>query len=186
MHLCIPFFFFHTAKKIYEKHNTGNDSKLDSTCATCIGTLLQMAGQSITDEGIDLGGNQFTKEGRERLLCKPDTFTAETCWLDQTGVGDNDEGFSSHAALIGGGKGEGNKREPFFSAKEMNSESTKGESMVHIACKYARCCPQTEAELAEAFRTKHDDAEKAQQEENASYQAHKQEDKEVSQQLTRG
>ena len=145
-----------------------------------------MAGQSITDEGIDLGGNQFTKEGRERLLCKPDTFTAETCWLDQTGVGDNDEGFSSHAALIGGGKGEGNKREPFFSAKEMNSESTKGESMVHIACKYARCCPQTEAELAEAFRTKHDDAEKAQQEENASYQAHKQEDKEVSQQLTRG
>ena len=161
------------AKKTYKKLNSENSPKLDNTCATCIGTLLEMAGKSITDEGVagNLEGNVMVKEARQRLLCMPGTYTKDTCWLDQTGEGDQQTDSSSFAEVVGGGKVEDGKREAFKSAKEMNSHDVKGETMVHHACKYARCCPQTEGELQEAFDVKQKEAQIKHDQDQEAYKA---------------
>ena len=63
----------------------------------------------------------------------------------------------------------------------VNSESS--ESLVHAACKYARCCGPTDEQRAKSDEEEKELAAKRQEEENAHYQAMHAEEKNVAAQL---
>lgn len=171
-------------KKKYERKVAKPDA-LTTTCNFCKDTFLFYAGKAVTAEtSFDHFSNVLEKKAAQQLLCVPGALQNdnEKCWLDHT-----EDDSSPWTAAIGGTppSDEGETRSPFESEEAMkaavNSESS--ESLVHAACKYARCCGPTDEQRAKSDEEEKELAAKRQEEENAHYQAMHAEEKNVAAQL---
>lgn len=178
-----------TSGRCFRKHKyehlVAKAGALKKTCDFCMDTFLFYAGQAVTAEtSFDHFSNVLEKTAAKQLLCVPGVLQNdnEKCWLDHT------EGDSSPwTAAIGGTppSDEDETRSPFESEAAMkaavNSESS--ESLIHAACKYARCCGPTDEQRAKSDEEAAALAAKRQEEDNAHYQAMNAEEKKVKAQL---